>query len=275
MNAKFTVIIPCYNQGHFLPDALASLSACDAELFDVIIVDDGSTDPATLEYFTDIENSYTIIHQHNKGLSGARNTGIRAAKTDWILLLDADNKIRPAFLKSSLELIERDPGVAVIYGDGMYFGEESGIRKQGPFNLQKQMLVNYIDACAMVRRDVFDVAGYYDEAMKHGWEDWEMWLRLAFRQYRFHYIDEVFFDYRISKQSMAKSVYVNKARTNAIENYVYQKYPDKMGIAYVVDFMADRFRRNPFLFIVKLIIRTYFPGYYEKLLKENKIRNGL
>lgn len=276
MKSKVTIVIPCYNQGHFLSDALVSLAHCDPALYEVTIVDDGSTDPATLKFLGQLDNQhYTIIHQSNKGLSGARNTGIGQAKTDYVLLLDADNKIRPAFLEKGIAALEKDPEIAVVYGDGSFFGDQTGIRKQAPFNLQKQMLVNYIDACAIVRKSVFDELGGYDESMKDGWEDWEMWLRIGFRGYKFHYLDEVVFDYRIRKESMSKQVYNSKARTNNIENYVFGKYPDKMGISYVVDFMVDRFRRNPFMFIIKLFIRTYFPGYYNRLLKENKIRNGL
>lgn len=276
MKSKVTIVIPCYNQGHFLSDALVSLAQCDPALYDVTIVDDGSTDPATIKLLGQLDKQhFTIIHQSNKGLSGARNTGIRQAKTEYVLLLDADNKIRPAFLEKGIAAMEMNPEIAVVYGDGAFFGDQTGIRKQAPFNLQKQMLVNYIDACAIVRKAVFDELGYYDESMKDGWEDWEMWLRIGFRGYKFHYLDEVVFDYRIRKESMSKQVYDNKARTNNIENYVYGKYPDKMGISYVVDFMVDRFRRNPFMFIIKLFIRTYFPGYYDRLLKENKIRNGL
>jgi glycosyltransferase involved in cell wall biosynthesis len=276
MKAKVTVIIPCYNQGHFLSDALASLAQCDPALYSVTIVNDGSTDPVTIQFLEQLDKkAFTVIHQPNKGLAGARNTGIRQANTNYVLLLDADNKIRSSFLGKGIPVLDGDPQIAVLYGDGQFFGDETGIRKQAPFNLQKQMLVNYIDACALVRKSVFEDVGYFDENMKDGWEDWEMWLRIAFRGYRFHYLDEVLFDYRIRKDSMSKSVYDNKTRTNNIENYVYQKYPDKMGISYVVDFMVDRFRRNPFMFLIKLFIRTYFPAYYSRLLRENKIRNGL
>jgi glycosyltransferase involved in cell wall biosynthesis len=276
MKAKVTVIIPCYNQGHYLSDALASLALCDPDTYLVTIVNDGSTDPATLRFLEQLDpNTYTVIHQPNKGLSGARNTGIQHASTDYVLMLDADNKIRSSFIINGTAALDKDLQIAVVYGDGHFFGDETGIRKQAPFNLQKQMLVNYIDACAIIRKSVFDDVGYFDENMKDGWEDWEMWLRIAFRGYKFHYLNEVVFDYRIRNESMSKQVYDNKARTNGIENYVYGKYPDKMGINYIVDFMVDRFRRNPLMFIFKLFIRTYFPRYYNRLLQENKIRNGL
>ncbi len=276
MAVRISVIIPCYNQGHYLKDALASLQSCKKELFETIIVNDGSTDDETLKYFNELKNhGYEIINRQNGGLSAARNTGIEHASGEFVIMLDADNKIRPEFLISGIEAMDSDPGIAVVYGDGAFFGDRQGIRKQGPFNLQKQLLVNYIDACAMIRKSVFKIAGDFDEQMREGWEDWEMWLRIAFRGFKFYYIEKVLFDYRVRADSMAKSVYNNKARTNRIENYIYSKYSDKMGIGYVTDFLVERFRANPVNFIFKLIIRTYFPSYYNKLLSSNKIRNGL
>jgi glycosyltransferase involved in cell wall biosynthesis len=276
MDPKVAVIIPCYNQGHFLSEALANLKSSVDGIYEVIIVNDGSTDQITLNVLSELEKQgIKIINQENRGLSGARNTGINATKAEFIILLDADNKIRPSFITQSIDHFEKNSGIAVVYGDGMYFGDENGIRKQGPFNLQKQMLVNYIDACAAVRKSVLVELGGYDEQMKSGWEDWELWLRIGFKGYQFVYIPEVFFDYRIRNNSMAKNVYESRAKTNAIENYVYSKYPDKLGINYVVDFMADRFKRNPFSFLIKLAIRAYFPSYYDKLVKRNKLRNGL
>ena len=276
MNIPVTVIIPCYNQGYFLLEALESLKRCDSRLFEIIIIDDGSTDPDTLRILDDVRASgYQVVRQENKGLSGARNTGIRSATTAFLLFLDADNKVRPGFFTKGIEILSNDPTVSVVYGNGEYFGDQSGIRKQGPFNLQKQLLVNYIDACAMVRRSVFDRVGYFDEHMRSGWEDWEMWLRIAFAGDRFVYVDDVFFDYRVRNDSMSKAVFAYRERVNAIENYVYAKYPDKMGMHHVIDFLSDRFRRNPIGFLAKLIMRTYFPGRYDRMLKANKIRNGL
>ncbi len=276
MNSKVAVIIPCYNQGHYLSDALDNLNLLNHGSIEIIIINDGSTDENTLKVLADLKKQgFSVIDQENRGLSGARNAGIRASTAEYIILLDADNKIRPNFITRAIDYFDKNLQIAVVYGDGMYFGDETGIRKQGPYNLQKQMLVNYIDACAAIRKSVLLEVGGYDENMKEGWEDWELWLRLGFKGYQFLYIPEIFFDYRIRKNSMAKSVYDNKGRTNNIENYVFQKYPDKMGINYVVDFLIDRFKRNPLLFVFKLIMKAYFPGYYDKLLKTNKIRNGL
>ncbi|HEY8916042.1 MAG TPA: glycosyltransferase family 2 protein, partial [Chitinophaga sp.] len=89
-NPIVSIIIPCYNQGHFLQDALKSLAACDADLYELIIVNDGSTDAATNTYLRELSNQgYHVIFQENQGLGAARNTGIRAAKGRYLLPLDA------------------------------------------------------------------------------------------------------------------------------------------------------------------------------------------
>jgi glycosyltransferase involved in cell wall biosynthesis len=276
MAARVSVIIPCYNQGHFLKDALDSLAACDPGTFETIIVNDGSTDSKTLEYLQQLKKEgFHIIDQLNGGLCAARNTGILASIGDYVIMLDSDNRIRPVFITKGKAAMDADPAIGVVYGNAEYFGDKKGIRKQEPFNLQKQLLVNYIDACGMIRKSVFEKVGFYDVNMKQGWEDWEMWLRIAFHGYKFFYIDDLLYDYRVREDSMSKGVYDSIAKTNSVENYVYGKYPDKMGIQYVANFMVDRFKKRPFHFLVKLFIRTYMPGYYNKLLKENRIRNGL
>jgi glycosyltransferase involved in cell wall biosynthesis len=276
MPARISVIIPCYNQGHFLKDTLDSLATCDPSLYEAIIVNDGSTDSYTNEYLQQLSGQgYNVIHRENGGLCAARNTGIKASNGEFVIMLDADNKIRPAYLTKGLEAMDKFPDVMVVFGNAMFFGDLTGLRKQEPFNLQKQLLTNYIDACGMIRKTVFETTGLYDEKMREGWEDWEMWLRIGLAGFRFYYIDDVLYDYRVRKDSMSRSVYHNKEKTNRVENYIYNKYPDKIGIQYVTDFMIDRFRRNPIGFLVKLFMRAYWPSRYRKLLKENKIRNGL
>lgn len=276
MLPKISIIIPCYNQGQYLNELLQSVKACDENLFEVIIINDGSTDEATNAVCKDLQTQgYIVIFQENKGLSGARNTGINLAKGKYILPLDADNKIRPEYITKSIEILDEKEEIAVVYGNAGNFGERSGVSKPGPFNMQRLMLANYIDACAVIRKSVFDRVGLYDTNMKLGWEDWDLWLRIAFADCNFYYIDEILFDYRVTGNSMSKTLYNNYQKPNGIENYIHKKYPGKMGHVYIANHFTKRFKKNPFLFIAKLFLRAYFPSYYNKLLSKNKIRNGL
>jgi glycosyltransferase involved in cell wall biosynthesis len=276
MLPKISIIIPCYNQGQYLNDVLQSIKACDENLFEVIIINDGSTDEITNAICKDLQiQGYCVIFQENKGLSGARNAGISFAKGKYILPLDADNKIRPEYITKSIKILDENEDIAVVYGNAENFGERSGMFKPGSSNMQKLMLANYIDACAIIRKSIFDKVGLYDTNMKLGWEDWDLWLRIAFANYNFYYINETLFDYRVAGNSMSKTLYNNYQKPNSIENYVHGKYPDRMGHIYIADHFTKRFKKNPFLFIAKLFLRAYFPSYYNNLLFKNKIRNGL
>ena len=145
---RISVVIPCYNQGHYIDDALNSLQNCDNRLFEIIIVNDGSEDDFTRRRLSELESEgYIVINQENKGLSAARNTGIEKAKGDYILPLDADNKIRGDYFFKAIRIMDEDNSVAVVYGNAAFFGEKEGEWIVGDFNLQKLMICNYIDAC--------------------------------------------------------------------------------------------------------------------------------
>ncbi|HMR91047.1 MAG TPA: glycosyltransferase [Chitinophagaceae bacterium] len=277
MNPRVSIIIPCYNQGHFLQDALASIQAInDRGLIEVIIVNDGSTDQFTNGYLQQLAGSgVQVIFQENKGLPVARNTGIAQAKGDYILPLDADNKIRPAYVSKSIAVLDKNPNVGVVYGDAEYFGAKKGVWKVGEFNLQRLMINNYIDACAMVRRSVLAEVGMYDEKGIGGLEDWDLWLRVAWKGYGFHYIPEVLFDYRVTDDSMSRKLNKSYEKRNYYLQYLNDKYPDRLGHQWITNYPVQRFKKSPFSFFVKLILISYFPGYYQRLLKKNKIVSGL
>ncbi|MBY0479274.1 MAG: glycosyltransferase family 2 protein [Chitinophagaceae bacterium] len=274
---KVSIIIPCYNQGHFLGDALDSLRKCDQTLFEVIIVNDGSTDSATIHIFKELEKEgYRIIHQTNMGLAAARNAGIKAAIGQYILPLDADNKIRPEYLTEAVSVMDQQTEVAMLYGNAAYFGDKSGDWVVGDFNLQRLMIGNYIDACAVVRKSVFEQLGGYETTMKlFGLEDWELWLRMSFAGFKFHYVNKVLFDYRVVSTSMSKALVKSYEKRNLAEGLIEQKYSDKMGGRFILNHYVNRFKKSPVSFLTKLVLLSWFPGIYHRLLKKNKIVKGL
>jgi len=97
MNPRISIIIPCYNHGQYVREAISSVEKCtDKNLYEMIIVNDGSTDSFTLEEMGRLANDgYYVINQVNQGLGRTRNNGIKAAKGEYILPLDSDNRVRP------------------------------------------------------------------------------------------------------------------------------------------------------------------------------------
>lgn len=271
-----SVIIPCYNQGVYIQEALDSLAKCDPALYEVIIINDGSSDSYTNEYLKNLsENGYSVIFQVNKGLGEARNVGIAHARGQYILPLDADNKILPAYLEESLEVFSSQKEVAVVYGNAGYFGQKTGILKPGHFNLQRMMLGNYIDACAVIKKSVLKEVGYYDSMKIMGFEDWDLWLRIAFKGYKFHYIDKVLFEYRVSSNSMIKNLNADIKKQNAIKDYFLEKYHDKLDFSFVEEKILFRIKKRFFRFLYARILKKFFPKYYQTLIDQNKIHKGL
>ena len=194
---RVSFVIPCYNHGKYIGETLDSIEAIeDKDLFEVVIVNDGSTDAYTNEVLTALKNenrpNYTIIFQENTGVSGARNTALRAAKGEYILPVDSDNRIKPEYVYKALDIMDKDSEISVVYADCLILGTDEGVRVQGPYNLQRLMLDNFIDNCAVFRRRILDDIGFLDTRKSvNAIEDWEFWLRASFNGYKFHYISIV------------------------------------------------------------------------------------
>ncbi|MEM6321087.1 MAG: glycosyltransferase, partial [Bacteroidota bacterium] len=213
--------------------AINSLLTMDNEgKYELIIINDGSTNISTLKILKEIENrGLLVINQKNKGLSAARNEGIKIAKGKYILPLDSDNKIKTDHLLSSIEVLENNPQIGVVYGNAEYFGEKKGLWKNKPFDILELLKVNYIDACAIFRKSIWEEVGGYDEKMLLGSEDWDFWIRIAMRGWRFHYVNEVLFEYRVRKDSMVNTI--TRPNYEAIKKYIFSKPEYKLAKAWI------------------------------------------
>lgn len=220
MNPKLSVVIPCYNHGQFVQEALESVFAAGRNDIEVIVVDDGSTDPRTIQEMRTLSRDprLTLIQQKNQGLAAARNNAISAAAADYLLPLDADNRIRPAYLEHGIAVLDAKPKIGVVYGDAEYFGARTGPWKVGPFDRERLLEWNYIDACAVIRREVWEKNGGYRGGMPvMGLEDWDFWLKTYANGWQFEYIPEVLFEYRVMPGSM---IHRARAQAQATEEFI-------------------------------------------------------
>ncbi len=211
MSNQAAIIMACHNDGAYLPEALSSARALRYEPLEIIVVDDGSTDPATrtiLEQIKGIDPRLRVLHHPtNRGLPNARNTAIRATEADYLLPMDADNRVRPDYLAKAIALLESRPKVGVVYAFAQYFGELDGVWEQPEFSLTEMLEANRVDACAVFRRAVWEQAGGYDGAhFVAGWEDWDFWLSALASGWQFHRLPEILFDYRKRRDSMCTRI---------------------------------------------------------------------
>lgn len=202
---RISVVIPCYNHGVYVQDAISSVEASSCKDYEIIIVNDGSTDLFTIEKMDELsQHGYHVINQPNQGLARARNNGIAAALGEYIMPLDADNKIRPMYIEKAIAVLDSQPEIGVVYGKSVYFGEVKGGHYSGePFDPMRLYWANYIDALAVLRKSAWEQAGGYDINIPvTGIEDWDLWMTLYENKVGFHFIDEVLFDYRVVPGSM-------------------------------------------------------------------------
>ncbi|MCC6947561.1 MAG: glycosyltransferase family 2 protein [Bradyrhizobiaceae bacterium] len=197
-----SVVIPCYNGGQYLDRVLASLAGQRFRDFETIIVDDGSADAATVEKLASLPASVRVIRQENCGLSGARNTGFRAAKAELVLPLDCDDEIEPSFLATTVSVMRAAPANAgVVFTHIRLSGAAHGEleRHFHPFDL---LFANGIPSCALIRKSAWSAIGGYDEAMREGYEDWEFFLRMALHGYDGVEIAQPLFVYNMASGGM-------------------------------------------------------------------------
>ncbi|MBC8084977.1 MAG: glycosyltransferase [Hymenobacter sp.] len=222
-----SIVIPCYNSGDFLPAALESVFRYPGpEPYEVIVVDDGSTDKHTQEVLQKAAaEGCQVIYQENKGPAAARNKGIAHARGEYILFLDSDNKIRPDYIRQGIAVLNHRPEVGVVYGKASFFGEVAAPRFAGqPFDPYQLLKENYIDMCSVIRRSMWEELGGLDEArLLMGHEDWEFWIRAAGAGWQFQYVDEILFDYRIRANSLITEAVQPEAYRTMLA-YVHAKH---------------------------------------------------
>ncbi|MCL4294781.1 MAG: glycosyltransferase [Anaerolineae bacterium] len=209
---RASVIIPCFNHGHYLGEAVQSVLNQTFPDFEVIIVDDGSTDntPEVAQAFTDCRIRY--VWQENKGLPAARNTGIRASSGEYVAFLDADDWFLPDKLEWQAGFLDEHPGVGIVAGGWIETDEQGrSLQTVEPWHWKPHlglaecvMGVPVVPSSVQVRRCWLDAVRLFDECL-HWREDWDLWLRLVADGCRFEWLPIIVCRYRLSGSNMARN----------------------------------------------------------------------
>lgn len=218
-----SVVVPCYNHGEFLAEAVGSVTGMRREDVELIVVDDGSTEEGTrAEVDRLAAQGVRVIRQSNRGLACARNAGIEASRGEYILPLDADNRVRAAYVERGTKILDANPEVGVVYGDAEYIGKRSGRWRVGYFDGNQLLQWNCFDACAMYRRRVWEENGGYDSTIPvQGLEDWDFWLGAVEHGWKIQYVPEILFEYRVGEESMLTRANPHNER---VEKFVARKH---------------------------------------------------
>lgn len=231
-----SIVVPCYNGGRFVDDLLACLDAQTYRDFELIIVDDGSTDDTPAKLAT-LDPNIRTIRQPNGGPGAARNTGFRYARGDMIFVMDCDDTIEPTYIEKVVGALENaGPEVAFAFSHERKIGHRVQINRCY-FKLFDQLFVNRVPCCMVVRRAAWEAVGGFDAGMRDGYEDWEFTIALGRAGYRAVVVPEILFNYRTREDGlmMGRSTYMHGVLWRRIRD----KHRDAYRLAAVLKLWRD------------------------------------
>jgi len=231
---RVSVIIPTYNHAHFLPDAVQSVFDQTFQDFEIIVVDDGSTDNTCNVIQAYIDNRFKYIHQENQGLAASRNTGLRAAQGEFVVFLDADDILLPCKLEVQVAWMQahEDYGLVasgwnIIDNQGMF------LKAELPWLYVPQIEVrDWLFNCpalphsVLVRKKWVDYVGGFDKVFRYGVEDWDLWLRLAYVGCKMAWVKEIVCGYRLSPGQLTRDA----ATMKSFSIYALDKFFNQVGV---------------------------------------------
>ena len=225
-NIKISVIVPAYNYGKYLSECLQSLLTQTFTNWECIVIDNGSTDDTAqvAKKFTEKDPRFIYVYTEQKGVSFARNKAVELSKGEFILPLDADDKIAPTYLEKAEKILASDKNIKVVYCDAELFGALSGKWILPSYTLKDLLIENSIFCTALFRKSDFETAGGFNEEMKEGFEDWDFWIRMLKSGGKVYKIPEVLFYYRMRADSRNGVLYEQKQLN--LRKKIYQNHKE-------------------------------------------------
>lgn len=225
--AKVTIIIPCWNACSDVAGTVASALAQVGVDTEIVIVDDGSTDPATLRALDSIvDPRVRVFHQPNAGPAAARNRAIAEATGEYILPLDADDLLDPTYAAKAAAVLDKQPDVGIVYCRAAKFGAEEGPWNLPEFSPDELALGNVIFVSAMFRKADWKLVGGFDESLRHGMEDYDFWIRLVHAGRKVVRLDETLFRCRIREDSRTALFEQDREQVVATYARIFRKNRD-------------------------------------------------
>ncbi|SDW71929.1 glycosyltransferase family 2 protein [Flavobacterium degerlachei] len=280
MTNKVSIIVPCYDQAQYLNECLQSVLEQSYAHWECIVVNDGSPDDmeTLAKSWLDKDTRFKYVYQENGGLSSARNCGISHASGEFILPLDADDKISKEYVSLAIKAFVEDDSLKVVYCKAEKFGVETGIWELAPFSLFNLSRENMIFCSALFQKNDWEQVGGYDPNMKCGCEDWEFWIALLKNGGNVKQLNEVGFYYRTKTISMIKEV--GNKQYDYLFSYLSVKHAD-FFVNYFGSFFAleakitkakkiEQTKLNSQKFVIDVFCQRFFGftifGLYKKEL---------
>ncbi len=220
-----SIIMPCYNDGKYMEEAVASVKAQTYPQWELIIVDDGSDDEETVQIIKRMETEQIkVLHTDHIRPAGARNYGIRHADGTYILPLDADDRIDKTYIEKAVEMIESDSRIGVVYCEADMFGERNGKWNLPEYSFQSMLLDNVVFVTALFYRKDWERVGGFNSNMASGMEDYDFWLGILELGKEIRQIPETLFHYRIKPASRTTGFQADYIQMQAAYRQIYDNH---------------------------------------------------
>lgn len=221
-NPIISIIVPLHNNALYIIETIASVLNQSFTQFEVIVIDDGSTDKS-YETLSKYQNQIVYFNQENKGPAAARNKGLEISKGKYVMFLDADDIILEEKLLHQFKFLEENPNIDLVYSNGYRFQVIDGVEKYRELdktgellnkNLNKEDYLYHLMSknifpihAALLRTEKLKSIGGFDEKLS-ACEDWDLWYRFA-ENYSIAYFDENLIKYRLSEKSNSSDLMRN------------------------------------------------------------------
>ena len=223
---KVSVIMPCWNDGLYLEDAFQSVERQTWRNVEIVVVDDGSDDPYTRQQLERLsrEKRCILLSQTHKGPAAARNLAVQHSSGAYILPLDADDAIAPDYIEKAVCVLEREPEVGVCYCRADFWGAMKGPWMLPDYSLAEMLKDNVVFVSSVMRREVFEHTGGYDERFMDGMEDYDFYLTVIEQGWEVYQLPETLFHYRIKPGSRSQTFSGKKEVYRQVYRTIYEKH---------------------------------------------------
>lgn len=261
--ALVSIIIPCFNQAQYLEESVGSALAQTYGNIEIIVVNDGSDDPESIRILEAFSAPKTrVIHQANKGRAGVRNTGIAAAAGEYILPLDADDRLEPEYLAQALALMKNDPETGIVTCGVRFFGSTEKEWRLPDCTMENMLVENCIHISSLFRKKDWEAVGGFDERLRSIYEDYDFWLSILEAGKKAVRIPEPMLRYRRHPESQTERL--RKRRLNGGLN------EKRQALAYIFAKHGELYRRHAHLAADRIYTALRLPRPRHMELKKIK-----
>lgn len=256
-----SVIMPCYNQAQYIEEAIESVINQTYRNWELIIIDDGSTDNSfeIAEKYASGDQRIKCLSQPNGGPSKARNNGVKKSVGKYLMFFDSDDKLAPQYFDKGIDYMSSHPNCAVFYSRLKRFGKKNDELTIRFTSYQDHLCSSSLFPTCIMHRTDFERIGGFDEDMK-GYEDWEMFIRLLYHNDNVYQYPEIMFFYRWNMDPDSINLQAIK-KSGEIMEYIYNKNKQ----------IYDEVFGCPFYSIQKA---NYLQKELDKIIASRKYRTG-